>query len=274
MLIKSFDEIKQIKKGGKILGRILAKLKKKCRHGASTWEVDQMAERMIIEAGGKPSFKGYKNNPNDPPFPSTICMPINHELVHAAAKKDVFLKNGDIFSIDIGMEWPTVGNPDSRKECGYFTDTAVTFAIGEVSEEVKKLLSVTRAALEVGIKAAKPYKTVADIGRAIESYVSSQGNYGIVRDLVGHGVGHDVHEEPRIPNFYEKASEKWVLKPGMVIAIEPMVALGGHEVHTAQDGWAIEMSDGSLCAHFEHTVIITKTGNEVATRRPGEKSEK
>jgi methionyl aminopeptidase len=266
-LIKTRQEINQILQGGKIMGGILENLGKMVRPGMSTAEVDAAAEKMILEAGGKPAFKNYQNHPKDTPFPSTICASINEELVHGIARKDVILKDGDIFKIDIGMEWPMGKNGK-----GYFTDTAITVVVGnKMSKEVKKLLEVTAESLEVGIRAAKPGSSVADIGRAIQKYVESQGGYGIVRDLVGHGVGHAVHEDPRVPNYYDRSLEKVILKPGMVIAIEPMIALGDWQVETGPDGWTIVMSDGKMCAHFEHTVVITDKGNKVATRRPGEK---
>src|SRR3989338_8270895 len=191
MIIKTPQEIKQIVKGGQIIGKILSDLVKLCRHGISTWEIDQIAEEMIIKAGGEPSFKGYTRGRDSIPFPSTICAPRNFELVHAIAKKNVFLQEGDIFSIDIGMEYPCkIPNPKSQipnPNCdGYFTDTSITIAIGEIPEKTRELMRVTKEALEVGIRAAKPENTVADIGRTIEDYVNSQGKYGIVRDLVGH----------------------------------------------------------------------------------------
>src|SRR3989339_32589 len=276
--IKTKEEIKQILKGGKILGSILEKLAKAVRPGVSTLEIDQLAEKLIKKAGGKPAFKGYKGRKSDPPFPTTICACVNEELVHGIARADQKLKNGDVFSIDIGMEYPSPKFIKSDGGRGYFTDTAITVIVGDgstalttsVPEKTRELMRVTREALEVGIGAAKPGNTVADIGRAIEQYVKSQGNYGIVRDLVGHGVGHAVHEEPRVPNYYDKDMEKWVLEPGVVIAIEPMIAISHHAIETAEDGWTVRMKDKSLCAHFEHTVIITEDGNKVATRRPAE----
>lgn len=267
MLIKNPEEIKKIKEGGQIIGRILEDLGKMCKPGISTWDIDLAAEKMIVEAGGRPAFKGYKTRPSDDPFPSTICASVNEELVHGIAKKDVILKNGDIFTIDIGMEWPYTGPKDVE---GYYTDTALTVPIGKIPPKTIQLLNVTQESLEAGIKAIKPGNTIADIGRAIEDYVKSQGKYGIVRDLVGHGVGHAVHEEPRIPNFYERNLDYFVIKPGMVLAIEPMLSLGGWKVTTANDGWTIVMADGSLSAHFEHTIVVTKSGNIVATRRPSE----
>jgi methionyl aminopeptidase len=260
--IKKPAETKLIAEGGKLMGEILENLTKLLKPGISAWEIDMEAERMIRAAGGIPAFKGYRGRRSDPPFPSTVCFSRNEELVHGIATKDKIVKNGDIVTIDIGMQYP--------KQAGFFTDTAVTVILGKQPPEVLKLLEVTQEALEVGIRAAQPGATVASIGKAIEQYVKSQGKYGIVRDLVGHGVGHAVHEEPRVPNFYDKALENWVLEPGVVIAIEPMITLGSAEVETADDGWTITPVDRSLNAHFEHTLIITKDGNEVATRRPSE----
>ena len=268
MLIKPPSDLKQIIRGGKIIGEILSRLAKMAKVGVSTLEIDEAAEAMILKAGGKPSFKGYASRHYDPPFPCTICASRNHELVHGIAKREVILSPGDNLGIDIGMEYPC-----KKGMRGFFTDTAVTVTVGEITPEHRELLRVTKTALEVGIKAVKPGNSVADIGRAIEDYVRSQGKYGIVRDLVGHGVGHEVHEEPRIPNYYDKSLANWILRPGMVLALEPMISLGSHHVKTGPDGWTIEMSDGSLCAHFEHTVIVTKRGCEVVTRRPGEKKE-
>ncbi len=274
MLIKTPEEIKLIKQGGQIIGRILDDLVKMCRPGISTWEIDQAAEKMIRDVGGRPVFKGYKTKASDEPFPSTICASVNEQLVHGIARKEMILKNGDIFTIDIGMEWPyEVKSSKLKVESegrGFYTDTALTVPIGKIAPKTRELLRVTQESLEMGIKAIKPGNTVADIGKAIEDYIKSQGKYGIVRDLVGHGVGHAVHEEPRIPNFYDRNLDYIVLKPGMVVAIEPMVSLGGWKVRTADDGWTIVMADSSLSAHYEHTIIITKSGNIVATRRPSE----
>jgi len=242
---KTPDEIKKIREGGKILGK-------------------------IFEAGGLPAFKGFRGHESDPPFPNTICACVNDELVHGIAHKDKILKDGDIFTIDIGMEYPAFAKATAGKPVGYFTDTALTLKVGKVPEETKKLLDVTRKSLEIGIKQCVVGNTVADIGRAIQDYVEPFG-YGIVRDLVGHGVGHAVHEDPRVPNYYDKAGEKWILKEGVVIAIEPMVNMSGnYKVKVADDGWSISTTDGGLCAHFEHTIIITNKGPIVATRRPGE----
>ena len=265
-LIKTQEEIKKIIEGCRLTGEILEKLYKMVKPGMSTWDVDQAAEKMIKDVGGRPAFKGYKSHPDDDPFPTTICASVNEGLVHGIAKKNVILKDGDIFTIDIGMEWPY-----KKGERGYYTDTAYTVAVGKIPKETEKLLRVTEQSLEEAIKVAIPGNSVADIGRAVENYTKSQGKYGIIRDLVGHGVGHAVHEDPRIPNYYDPKLEKIKLKPGMVIAIEPMTSTGDWHVKTGKDGWTIVMADGSMCAHFEHTIIITETGNIVATRRPSEK---
>ncbi|MDD2758284.1 MAG: type I methionyl aminopeptidase [Patescibacteria group bacterium] len=266
MLIKTKEEIKLLKKGGKILGEILSDLALECRPGVATWEIDRLAEEMILQAGGKPAFKFYKNHPTEPPFPATICASFNEEIVHGIPRRDLVLKNGDMFSIDIGMEWPA--SPTKR---GLFTDTAITLAIGSVPAKTRELMRVTAEALEVGIRFIKPGVNLADLGKAIEDFVKSQGKYGIIRDLSGHGVGHAVHEDPWIPNYYERSLEKFILKPGMVLALEPMITLGGWRIITASDGWTIKTADGSLCAHSEHTVVVTAKGCEVITRRPEEK---
>ena len=256
------------------MGEILEKLAVLCRPGISSGEIDEQAEKMIIKAGGRPAFKGYKTSVADRPFPATICASFNEEIVHGIPRKDRVLKDGDIFSIDIGMCWPENSRRFIKsiksKVKGVFSDTAVTVVIGEVSEKIQKLVDVTQQSLEEGIKVAQPGNSVAAIGRAVETYVQSQGKYGIVRDLVGHGVGHKVHEDPHIPNYYDPALESVILRPGMVIAIEPMISLGGWQVETMGDGWTIRMKDKSSCAHFEHTIIITEQGNIVATRRPSE----
>ncbi|MBD3311652.1 MAG: type I methionyl aminopeptidase [Candidatus Magasanikbacteria bacterium] len=265
--IKQKKEIEIISKGGEILGRILESLVEKVEPGVSAYEIDKAAEKMIIRAGGRPSFKNYRSRKGEPPFPSTICACINEEIVHGIASKDKILKSGDIFTIDIGMQWP-VKDLD-KGERGYFTDTSITVSVGEIPNEARQLLNVTKKALEIGISKCYTGNTIADIGKEIQDWVEPQG-YGIVRDLVGHGVGHEVHESPRVPNFYDKDLENWKLEPGVVIAIEPMLTLGNYEVITADDGWSVATKDASLSAHFEHTVVITTSEPLVVTRRPEE----
>lgn len=271
--IKAKEEVALITQGGKLMGEILEKLAAMVRPGISAWEIDCEAERLILEAGGRPAFKGYKPHGVGTIFPSTICACVNDELVHGFATKEKILKDGDIFSIDIGMEWPYRSHKSEvisqKSHRGYFTDTALTIAVGKIPEKTQQLINVTRKALEMGIEQCRPGNTIADIGRAIQTYVEPQG-YGIVRDLVGHGVGHAVHEDPPVPNYYSRDLENWKLEPGVVIAIEPMITMGDYHVKTDDDEWTIRTEDGSLCAHFEHTIVITNSDPLVVTRRPSE----
>lgn len=272
MLIKSPTDIKNLKENCRLMGEILEQLAKLVVPGVSTAEIDRAAEAMIRKVGGTPAFKGYTTGGATVPFPATVCVSINEEVVHGIPGAERIVKEGDLVSLDIGMEWPQpkrVGK-STRIKRGTFSDTALTVIVGPAEGNAKKLLNVTKQALEEGIKAARPGNSVASIGKAIETYVKSQGNFGIIRDLVGHGVGHAVHEEPYIPNYYDPALEDVILQPGMVIALEPMISLGGWQVETMPDQWTIRMKDKSLSAHFEHTVIITEKGNIVATRRPSE----
>ena len=266
--IKTKKEMKLIDEGGTIIGKILEHLTTLVKPGVSTLEIDQIAENMIKEAGGIPAFKGYKV-PGHTPFPGTICASVNEEVVHGIPKKDKILQEGDIFTMDVGMQWPANSGQGLRGN-GFFTDTAVTVAVGEIEEETQKLMDATKRSLEVAIEAAQIGNTIADIGRAVEDYIKPFG-YGIVTDLTGHGVGHDVHEEPYVPNYYSKELENWEIQPGVVIAIEPMITMGKPETVTADDGWAVETEDYSLAAHYEHTIIITEKGPVIATKRPSEK---
>ena len=224
---------------------------------------------MIREAGGAPAFKGYRPGESYPPFPATICASINEEVVHGIPSKERILKDGDILSIDIGMKYAKSQKSKVFSQKSYFVDTAVTIPIGKIPEKIQQLIDATKQALEIGIGQCHVGQTIADIGKAIQSWVEPQG-YGIVRDLVGHGVGHALHEDPRVPNYFEKELEAWKLEPGVVIAIEPMITMGSWRVKTGDDKWTIVTKDKSLSAHFEHTVIVTEDGPVVATRRPGE----
>ena len=250
--IKTKEEIEVLAKGGKILADILKKVGETAQIGVTTKELDEMAERLILEAGGIPSFKGY-GEPD--PFPATLCTSVNEAIVHSIPS-EYKLKDGDIIGLDIGMQWPA--------KDGLFTDHAITVAVGNVSEENLELMKVTKGCLNKAISILKPGMYINDIGRAIEKYVKSKGDYGIIRDLVGHGVGHEVHEEPKIVNFAvkEKGAE---IKEGMVIAIEPMITLGTYKIKVDDNGWDIITQDRSMSAHFEHTIAITKTGCKIIT---------
>nr|MBP7992830.1 M24 family metallopeptidase [Candidatus Magasanikbacteria bacterium] len=187
MYIKKPQEIEQIREGGKLMGQILEKLIPMVKPGVSGYEIDAEAERLILEIGGVPAFKGYRSRRSDPPFPATICFSLNEEVVHGIPTKEKIIKDGDLVTLDIGMEFPApserhLGMKKKDLQGGFFTDTALTITVGKIPEKSQKLLNVTREALEVGIRAAQPGKSVADIGRAIEDYVRSQGKYGIVED--------------------------------------------------------------------------------------------
>lgn len=263
-------EVEYLKEAGQKMADILSVLEKMVKPGVSGFEIDQMAEKLIREAGGVPAFKGYKTRRGDTPFPATLCFSLNDEVVHGIPTKGKIIQAGDLVSLDIGMQYPANSGVGPGGN-GFFVDTALTVVAGKkVPKKYQELLDVTRIALEKGIEQCVIGNTVAHIGQAIESYVKSQGKYGIVQDLVGHGVGYAVHEEPNVPNFYSEEYEHWILKENVVIAIEPMITLGSWKVKIAPDGWGILTSDGSMSAHFEHTVVITKNGPDVVTRRKGE----
>ncbi len=214
--------------------------------GVSTWELDQMAEKFIREKGAEPNFKGLYG------YPATACISINNEVIHGIPSKNRILKSGDIVSVDLGAKFQ-----------GYNGDNAATFACGDVSPEAKRLMDVTKESLYEGIKHALPGGRVGDISAAVQGYVESRG-YSVVRNYVGHGVGTSLHEAPEIPNF--GVSGRGVrLVPGMTIAIEPMINAGSYDVKVMPDGWTVLTSDGSLSAHFEHTVAITADGPKIMT---------
>lgn len=251
VIIKTKAEIEIIKEGGKILASVLAKTAKKAVPGASTLDLDLYAHKLITEAGGKPAFLNYKPVGAPTAFPASLCTSINGEIVHGIPSKNRILKEGDIVSLDLGLNYK-----------GLFTDHAVTVAVGEISKRDQQLLDDTKKALELGIWAARGGATVGDIGSAIESFVNSR--YGIVRELAGHGVGKKIHEDPYIPN-YGKAGKGQKLIPGMIVAIEPMLNLGKAGIVVDNDEWTIRTSDGKKSAHFEHTILITEGDAEILT---------
>lgn len=264
---KSQEEVALILEGGKILGGVLEKLTTMVKPGVATIDIDTEAERLIREAGGIPAFKGY-GVPGAPPFPATICSSVNNEIVHGIPSENQILKEGDIYSMDIGMQYPA-NSGLGKNGNGFFTDTAVTVPVGEIEESTQQLLSVTQKSLYKAIEKCEVGAPVSIVGKTVEEYIDPQG-YGIVRDLVGHGVGHAVHEEPAVPNFYDKRLNKLSLEERVVIAIEPMITVGSYETDIADDEWTIITKDRSLSAHFEHTIVITKDGPVVATQRPSE----
>lgn len=244
-LIKSKEEIKIMREGGKILATVLGEVAKMARPGITTLELDRASEALILKHGAKPAFKGYEG------FPYSLCVSVNDVVVHGFPS-NYRLKNGDLVGLDLGVFYK-----------GYNTDMATTVAVGEVSFEAKRLLAVAKKSLKLGIKKARAGVTTGDVGHTIQRFIEDQG-FGVVRDLCGHGIGKKVHEDPQVPNYGQrhKGTE---LKEGMVICIEPMVTMGDWQVKKAKDGYGFATRDGSLTAHFEHTIAITKDGSVLLT---------
>jgi methionyl aminopeptidase len=251
--IKTKSEIEIIHQGGKKLAAVLDMLEEMVKPGLETGELEKKACEMIFGFGAKPSFKGYRTSKKERPFPTALCVSINNEVVHVPALPSRRINEGDIVSIDIGMEYQ-----------GLFTDMARTIGAGRISDEAQKLIKSTKKSLELAIKKVKPGLSIYELGKTVEDYVESQG-FSVVRQLVGHGVGYQVHEEPQIPNYAVDANKNVLLKEGMVIAIEPMVNVGKWQIAVGTDGWSIITEDGSLSAHFEHTVAVTREGYEILT---------
>lgn len=253
MMIKSQEDIAKIREGGHLLAGIVEELQAMVKPGVSTLEVDAEAERRIRAVGGRPAFKGYRGRPIDPPFPGTICASVNSEVVHGIPREDMVLKDGDLFKLDIGMVY---------KE--RFTDMARTLPVGNVSKDALKILDVTRECLEEGVRNIRDGAKMHDYAGAVQKYAESFG-FSLVRDLVGHGVGYEVHEPPQIPNYVDPRHNNFTFSEGMVIALEPMVNAGGWQVNLSGDGWTFVTADGSLSAHFENTYAVTKEGAEQLT---------
>ena len=258
--IRTEEEIKIMREGGKILSSVMKTLGSKVKPGISTGELEDLACSIIEKAGGRPSFKHYRISPDSVPFPTALCTSINEEIVHGPAYPSRVVKEGDIISIDMGMEYPY-----SKNGNGMYTDMSRTFAVGKISKEKKDLMDATRKCLDLGIKQIKPGNTINDIGKAIEDYIESKG-YSVVRDLVGHGVGRAVHEEPQIPHYYAGKHYDIALHEGMTIAVEPMVNIGSWEIDILEDGFTFVSRDRTMSAHFEDTILITKNGAEIITR--------
>ncbi len=249
------EEIAKLREGGALLSAILGELCAMAKPGASTAELDAHAEKRMRDAGGEPSFKGYKAG-GPTPFNGTVCTSINDEVVHAPPHPGRVLKDGDIISLDIGLRYK-----------GLCTDMAVTVPIGNVSEKALKLIRVTRDALMAGVDVVRAGRKIREIGQAIQPVVERAG-FGVVRALVGHGVGHHVHEEPNVPNYDDPDMPRVVMKEGMVLALEPMVTMGSWEVDLQSDDWTFATDDGSLAAHWELTLAVTADGCEILTPLP------
>jgi methionyl aminopeptidase len=243
---KSKRELEKMRAAGRLVAQVREELRRMTRPGISTLELDMAAEKMILDAGALPTFKGYHG------FPFSICASVNEQVVHGFPSTYV-LQEGDIFSIDCGVTLE-----------GFVGDTATTVPVGKVSDERLKLVRVAEACLERAIEQCRPGKYLGDIGWAVQSHAEAHG-YGIVRDYVGHGIGRKMHEDPQIPN-YGKPGTGVKIRAGYVFAVEPMINLGTHKTKTLADGWTVVTLDGQPSAHVEHTIAITEEGPEVLTR--------
>ena len=250
--LKSESDLLLMRKAGKIVADVLDMIAAMVRPGISTGHIDEAAEKLIRSAGATPAFKGYRVPGIPSPFPSAVCASINEEIVHGFPSKDRILAEGDIISIDVGTCY-----------AGYYGDAAYTYPVGTVSSERKKLLEVTRESLGKAIESARAGNTLGDIGHAVESWVTPRG-YGLVRDYSGHGIGTHLHEPPQIPN-YGRPGRGITLKPGMTLAIEPMVMAGKEDVEVGEDQWIVITADRSDAAHFERTVLIRDGEPEILT---------
>jgi methionyl aminopeptidase len=249
IILKSREEVEKIRAANQIVAKALLVLKDMVKPGITTAELDRVAEDTILAAGGRPSFKGYRG------FPATLCASVNSEVVHGipGGRK---LKEGDIISLDLGAEYE-----------GYYGDAAVTVPVGTASDEAKRLMEVTRESLYKGIAQAKEGNHVSDISHAIQAHAEAAG-FSVVTDFVGHGVGTKPHEDPQVPNYGPKGVGP-LLKKGMVLAIEPMINAGTHEVKVLADDWTVVTRDGRLSAHFEHSIAITENGADVLSELAG-----
>ena len=242
--IKSPREIELMREAGRILAKTHEELAKNLRPGMSTWDIDHMGEEIIRSYGCIPSFKNYNG------YPASICVSVNDEVVHGIPHKEHFLDEGDIVSLEAGVIYK-----------GYHSDAARTYGIGQIDDDAKKLIEVTRQSFFEGIKFAKAGNHLNDISVAIQKYAESFG-FGVVRDLVGHGIGSHLHEDPEIPNFARKR-KGILLQPGMTLAIEPMITEGSYEVVWLDDDWTVMTEDGGWAAHYENTILITENEPEI-----------
>lgn len=246
--LKTVAEIEILAAGGRILAETLQKVAQAAAPGVSTWELNRIAEEEIARAGAEPSFKGYGKKP----FPAALCTSVNEVIVHGVPSETQILKAGDIVGLDLGVKYKNL-----------YTDAAISVPVGRISPEAGRLLKIAKEALDLATAAARPGARVGDISWIIQNAAEAAG-FQVVRELVGHGVGHAVHEDPQVPCYGERG-KGMVLEAGMVLAIEPMLTVGDYHLTTLPDGWGIRTKDGSLGAHFEHTVAVTKMGPRILT---------
>jgi methionyl aminopeptidase len=252
IIIKTQKEIAVMRRGGKRLGEIMEELGKMAVSGQNTHEIDERARALVFEFGGVPIFEGFGDPQN--PYPGAVCASINSEIVHGIPRKDRVLKDGDILKIDIGMKYE-----------GMITDMARTFAVGRITPAAHRLMKATWECLNTGISKIRAGARLSDYGIAVDSCARSYG-FSTIRELVGHGVGRELHEEPQIPNYKISGKQDIILKEGMTIALEPMINEGTGNIKLMKDGWTYATADGKLSAHFEDTVVVKKGGCEILTR--------
>ena len=252
-MIKTADEIARLRESGKRLAEVLEGVIAAVRPGLSTQDIDVLSERLIREVGGTPIFKGYAGG-SGKPFPAAICTSINEEVVHGIPSAERIIREGDLLKLDIGMRF-----------AGMVADMARTVRVGKVAKEAEKLAAVTEESLKRGILELRPGAHISAYARAVQDFVEANG-FSVVRDLVGHGVGHELHEDPQIPNYVSREMDDFVVEKGMTLALEPMVNMGTSAVKIASDGWTFVTADGKWSAHCEDTVVITEHGAEVVTR--------
>jgi methionyl aminopeptidase len=251
---KSPAELEKMRRSGLLVYKILQTVAEMVKEGVSTLELETTAERLILEAGARPAFKGYYSASAGTRYPYVLCTSVNDEIVHGMPSKHKILKKGDIISIDTGVQLD-----------GYYGDSAITVGVGEISPQLAKLLAVTKESLERAIDQVREGNRLFDICASVQKHVESNG-FTIVREFVGHGIGTELHEEPQVPNYVDRNNENPRLKEGMVLAIEPMVNAGKPQSKVLSDRWTAVSQDGSASAHFEHCVAVTKNGPWVLTR--------
>ncbi len=251
---KNHAELEKMRAAGLLVFQVLDTLRRMVAEGVSTYDLEMTAEKMITDAGARAAFKGYPNPTAGTKFPFVLCVSVNDEIVHGMPSQKKILKRGDIVSIDTGVQLN-----------GYYGDSAITVPVGEISEEARRLIEVTRESLELAIDKVRPGNRLFDICGTVERHVTAHG-FTVVREFVGHGIGTQMHEEPQIPNYIDRRNENPRLKEGMVLAIEPMVNAGVAGSKVRPDKWTAVTEDGKYSAHFEHTVAVTAEGPWVLTR--------
>ncbi|TSD02367.1 MAG: Methionine aminopeptidase [Parcubacteria group bacterium Athens0714_25] len=250
--IKNEKEIALMRESGRRLAQVMVELGRAVHPGVSTLELDKLAEELVLQKEGIPAFKGYGKETGNP-FPATICASINDEVVHGIPSENVVLKEGDILKIDIGMKYQ-----------GFFSDMARSFGVGNIGEKEKRIIETVKNSLSDGIKKIKKGGRLSEYSKAVQSCAEGNG-YSVVRNLVGHGIGRKLHEDPQIPNYYNRKMGDLKLEVGMTLALEPMINEGGYETRLGDDGWVFKTKDGKLSAHWEDTVLVTEKGVEILT---------